>query len=188
MKIVRESLFESAQLELSAGLVIVQKGTILLCHPTGQKWYGTYSIPKGHVHEGEDLIDAAIRETKEEVGIVIDKRDIIDKKPKFIDYKDKTGKLYKRVYYFLANPSEIIQQQAIIADKTEVDWAGFILPDKAEQRILWRLKPVLVHIDEITEKEKERIKKKKEKELEKEKAKEQPKVEAKEKDSDTLGL
>jgi ADP-ribose pyrophosphatase YjhB (NUDIX family) len=182
MNIVRKSLItEASQLELSAGLVIVQKGTILLCHPTNQKWYGTYSIPKGHVQEGEDLIDAAIRETKEEVGIVIDKRDIIDKKPKFIDYKDKTGKLYKRVYYFLANPSEIIQQAAIIPDKTEVDWAGFITPEKAEHRILWRLKPVLTHIDEITEKEKERIKKKKEKE---EKKKEEEDIEKGE-DKDT---
>lgn len=189
MKIVKESLInEASQLELSAGLVIVQKGTILLCHPTGQKWWGTYSIPKGHVQEGEDLIDAAIRETKEEVGIVIDKSDVIDKKPKFVDYKDKTGKLYKRVYYFLANPSEIIKKEAIIPDKKEVDWAGFILPEKAEFRILWRLKPVLKHIDEITEKEKERIKKRKEKEKEKEQEKKNEKKDKEDKDSLDIDL
>lgn len=178
MKIVRESLItESSRLELSSGLVIVQRGAILLCHPTGQKWWGTYSIPKGHVEEGEELIDAAIRETKEEIGITIEKSDIIDKKPYFIDYKDKEGKLYKRVYYFLANPLEIIPKEAILPDKKEVDWAGFILPEKAEARILWRLKPVLSHMQEIEEKEKDRLEKKKEVERKKEEVKKKEKEE-----------
>jgi ADP-ribose pyrophosphatase YjhB (NUDIX family) len=164
-KLIKESLLNEAnRLELSAGLVIVQKGAILLCHPAGQKWWGTYSIPKGHVEEGEDLIDAAIRETKEEIGIIIDRKDIIGKKPKFVDYKDQKGLLYKRVYYFLANPTDLIKTEAIIPDKKEVDWAGFIMPDKAMYRILWRLKPVLSYIDEITEKEKERKEKRKIKE------------------------
>ena len=36
----------------------------------------------------------------------------------------------------------------------EIDWAGFILKDKAEQRIFWRLKPVLKNIED-TEKPEE---------------------------------
>lgn len=53
----------------SAGLVILYDNKILLAHPTGQRWYGTYSIPKGHIEEGEDRLDAAIRETQEEIGL-----------------------------------------------------------------------------------------------------------------------
>jgi ADP-ribose pyrophosphatase YjhB (NUDIX family) len=154
MGLVRESLItEKKQLELSAGLAIIQKGTILLGHPKGQEWYGTYSIPKGHVEEGEDILQAAIRETREEVGITVDINDVIGLDPYFIDYKDKNGELYKRVYYYIVNPAETIQNDSIRPDKTELDWAGFILKDAAEVRIFWRLKPILDHINEVKEME-----------------------------------
>ena len=154
MKLVKESLLvEQKRLELSAGLAIIQKESILLGHPKGQKWYGTYSIPKGHVEEGEDLLEAAIRETREEIGITVDLEDIISKEPEFIDYIDKGGNLYKRVYYFLVNPKTPIKQSAIRPDKSEIDWAGFILKDAAQARIFWRLKPILDHIEEVEDSE-----------------------------------
>lgn len=154
--IVRESLItEKKQLALSAGIAIIQKGAILLGHPKGQKWWGTYSIPKGHVEDGEDLLETAIRETQEEVGILVDMEDFVSLEPYFIDYKDKSGNLYKRVYYFLANPKTVIKQDAITPDKEEIDWAGFILKDTAEARIFWRIKPILDHIDDISKLEKE---------------------------------
>jgi ADP-ribose pyrophosphatase YjhB (NUDIX family) len=156
MKIVKESLIleKKNPLQLSAGLAIIQNGAILLAHPKGQKWWGTYSIPKGHIESGEDILEAAIRETREEVGITIDPEDILFKEPNFIDYKDKKGKIFKRVYYFLVNPSVKIKSSAINPDNSEIDWAGFILKDTAEARIFWRLKPILDHIDEVIEIEK----------------------------------
>ncbi len=157
MKLVKEYLFEKEindPIKLTAGLAIIQNGTILLGHPTGSKWYGTYSIPKGEVEEGEDLLTAAIRETREEVGLTIDPKDVQDTEPRYVDYKDKSGKVYKRVYYFIVNPSTPISSDALQPDKKEIDWAGFILKDKAEQRIFWRLKPILDEIKE-TEKPKE---------------------------------
>jgi ADP-ribose pyrophosphatase YjhB (NUDIX family) len=157
MKLVRESLLnESNKLQLSAGLAIIYKGAILLGHPKGQKWWGTYSIPKGHVEEGEDLLEAAIRETREEVGITIDPEDVLFQEPNFIDYKDDNGNLYKRVYYFLVNPKSPIKQSSITPDKTEIDWAGFILKDAAESRIFWRLKPILDHMEEVEDYEETR--------------------------------
>ena len=161
--LVRESLItEKKQLQLSAGLVIIQSGAILLGHPKGQKWYGTYSFPKGHVEEGEDLLEAAIRETREEVGVTIDPEDVIDMNPKFIDYKDKEGNLYKRVYYFIVVPHQAISQDMIQPDKEEIDWAGFILKDSAEARIFWRLKPILKDIEVADEIEKTRKEEEKE--------------------------
>ena len=153
--IVRESLIEEAQkaIELSAGLVIIQNGSVLLGHPTGQKWWGTYSIPKGQVEEGEDLLQAAIRETREEMGISIDKEDIEDTEPEYVEYKDKKGIPYKRVYYFVARPETPIENEAVQLDKKEIDWAGFITKEAAEQRIFWRLKPVLDNIKEEEKKE-----------------------------------
>jgi len=158
MKIVKESIFEKkieeldAPIKLTAGLAIIQNGSILLGHPTGSKWYGTYSIPKGEVEKGEDLLTAAIRETREEVGLSIDPKDVTDTEPRYIDYKDKSGQVYKRVYYFIVNPSTPISSDALTPDKKEIDWAGFILKDKAAERIFWRLKPIL---DEMEEPEKE---------------------------------
>ena len=158
MGIVKESLItEKKQLQLSAGLAIIQKGAIILGHPKGQKWYGTYSIPKGHVEEGEDLLIAAIRETKEEVGYNVNIEDIVYPEPEFIDYNDKEGNLYKRVYYFIVNPDGHIQQDSIIPDGVEIDWAGFILKEAAESRIFWRLKPILDRIDEVQKMEKTKV-------------------------------
>jgi predicted NUDIX family NTP pyrophosphohydrolase len=46
---------------------------VLLAHPGGPFWAhrdaGAWSIPKGLVHEGEDLLAAACREFEEETGI-----------------------------------------------------------------------------------------------------------------------
>ena len=138
-------LLEKAKLALSAGLVIIQDGKILLAHPTNAGWMGTFSIPKGHVEEGEELIDAAIRETSEEVGIDIDKKDVVSG-PHLADYTDKRGKLFKRVYFYVVNPSQKIKKSDLKLQKDEVDWAGFMSEDDAKKRILGRLHAVLKYV------------------------------------------
>ena len=63
---------------VSAGLLMyrVRDGhlEVLLVHPGGPYWAkkdrGAWSIPKGQVEEGEDLLAAAQREFTEETGIV----------------------------------------------------------------------------------------------------------------------
>ena len=173
MKVVRESLLEEVvtrkddsleKIELVAGLVIIQKGSILVVHPKGYPWYGTYSIPKGHIKKGEKILDAAIRETREETDIVIDKYDIIDPTPKYIDFKDKQGNTYKRLYYFIVNPKEPIPNDAVNVDGEENDWAGFIKKDRAKVRLFWKQKIVLDQIDNIEEIEKAREEAKQKKE------------------------
>lgn len=151
--IIQESLIlEQKKLKISAGLVIIQDDKILLVHPTGSKWYGTYSIPKGHVEKGENLWTTALRETKEEVGIDINKDDVVGG-PYFIDYththknirRDLSykEKLYKKVYYYIVIPSIPILQENLILQKSEVDWAGFMTRNDAERRIHWRFKKLL---------------------------------------------
>ena len=140
---IQESLNEQKKLNLTAGFVIIYKNKILLEHPTGAKWHGTYSIPKGRVEEGEDFLQAAKRETQEEIGFKVDPNDIVSG-PHFIDYTDKKGKVYKRVYYYVVQldkpPSKFKLQ------KEEVDWAGFLDKKEAKKRILWRLKEVLKYL------------------------------------------
>src|SRR5690349_15330063 len=61
----------------SAGLVIYRlkpRLEFLLVHPGGPYWTrkddGAWSIPKGEIEAGEDLLQAARRETEEETGFV----------------------------------------------------------------------------------------------------------------------
>ncbi len=62
---------------VSAGLLLFRsldgKLEILLAHPGGPFWknrdMGAWTIPKGAINEGEDLLDAARREFEEETSI-----------------------------------------------------------------------------------------------------------------------
>ena len=62
---------------VSAGLLLFRRGEqgleVLLAHPGGPFWrdrdVGAWTIPKGIVDEGEELLDAARREFEEETGI-----------------------------------------------------------------------------------------------------------------------
>jgi ADP-ribose pyrophosphatase YjhB (NUDIX family) len=134
-------------MEKSAGLVILKDNKILLCHPTNARWNGTFSIPKGRIKKGESKKEAAIRETKEEVGININKY-MIDNKKKCIKYKDKKGKTYKKVYYFVVELSflkDYIPKEQLQLE--EVDHAAFYDYETAKRKIFWRFKPLLELIE-----------------------------------------
>lgn len=54
---------------IASGIFILNKEKeILICHPTNHPW-DVWSIPKGKVEEGEDHIEAAVRETFEETNV-----------------------------------------------------------------------------------------------------------------------
>ena len=63
--------------KLSAGLLLFRRVSgeleVLLVHPGGPLWAnkdaGSWSIPKGECAPGEDLLDAARREFREETGL-----------------------------------------------------------------------------------------------------------------------
>ena len=52
--------------ETAGGVVISKKGKVLVVNQRGRSW----SLPKGHIEEGEDAKTAAIREIEEETGII----------------------------------------------------------------------------------------------------------------------
>ena len=55
------------------------EGKILLQRRQGTKlWPGFLALPAGHIDEGENAYEAAIREAKEELGIIISEDVIID--------------------------------------------------------------------------------------------------------------
>ena len=66
--------------KLSAGILLFRRRPtgveVMLVHPGGPFWAkkdaGAWSIPKGLVDEGEDLLEAAKREFLEETGTAVD--------------------------------------------------------------------------------------------------------------------
>jgi predicted NUDIX family NTP pyrophosphohydrolase len=66
--------------KISAGILLFRRRPsgleVMLVHPGGPFWakkdLGAWSIPKGLVDEGEDLLAAAKREFLEETGIAVD--------------------------------------------------------------------------------------------------------------------
>ena len=139
-------------MEHSSGLAIIYKDQILLVHPTNGRWYGTYSIPKGHVDAGETNIEAAIRETKEEIGIDVP-RELIGPEMELFYIKTKTGKPWKKLTYYIVPiksldriglKSETIPKSQLQA--AEVDWAGFMPFQMAKPRMIKAHLEILEHI------------------------------------------
>jgi len=131
-------------MKTSAGLAIVYENKILLVHPTNAPWVGSYSIPKGEIeNHDEDLLDTAIRETYEEIGVRYDKN-AINKNPEKIDYKDKRGRIYKRVWYYVIEIEE--PPRSVKLDMNEVDWVGFLDKEEAKKRILPKLMDILTNL------------------------------------------
>ncbi|GAA1011104.1 hypothetical protein Aple_056930 [Acrocarpospora pleiomorpha] len=61
------------QVTVDVHVILEQTGHILLCLRAGTGYAdGLYCLPSGHLDEGETIVDCAIREAREEVGITID--------------------------------------------------------------------------------------------------------------------
>jgi len=66
--------------EHSAGILLYRQAPrgleVLLVHPGGPFWQkrdaGAWQIPKGKIDDGEELLAAALREFKEELGVTLD--------------------------------------------------------------------------------------------------------------------
>jgi ADP-ribose pyrophosphatase YjhB (NUDIX family) len=135
-------------MEVSAGLLIIQDNKILLGHPTSAPYFGSYTIPKGKVEEGESYLIAALRETREEVGIDVNPDDIVNKdNPFLIEYKNEKNVIYKKLYYFVVQPREEIIIDKDKLQKREIDWAGFLGYNDSMARIFWRYEEMLNYID-----------------------------------------
>ena len=129
--------------KVSAGLAIVYNGLVLLGHTTNRGWYGSYGIPKGGIEDGETHLQAAIRETKEELGIKVPKNLINKNEKHTFTLTTRKYKYTKIVYYYIVKIDKL--SQIGLKDLTipkrqlqveEIDWAGIISLDEARKRIM----------------------------------------------------
>lgn len=103
--------------EKSCGCIIIKNRKVLLVYEKNRNFWG---FPKGHMEEGENEIQTALREVKEEVGLEVE----IDEQKRYTlnyiirDEIDKTTVLY------IATPKseEIIMQESEIEN---TKWCDF---------------------------------------------------------------
>ncbi len=87
----------------SAGGVVFYKNKILLL----RKRNGYWVLPKGHIEDGENKREAALREVKEEASvdaIILEYLDDIEYK--FKDFRNNNIEVHKRVSWFIMRASK----------------------------------------------------------------------------------
>lgn len=130
----KEFTNESKKVKAAAGVAITYNGKLLVVHPTGSSWKkSAVGIPKGGVELGEDLLDAAIRELREETGISLDPSILANKEIQSVDRYNSKGDLIYVLSYFVLPINDLseIGIDSLKINKTnlqleEIDWAGFI--------------------------------------------------------------
>ena len=141
---------------ISAGLLMYRRAQsgpqVLLVHPGGPFWKnkdnGAWSIPKGEVVEGEDLLDTAKREFQEELGF-LPRGDFVALAP----VKQKGGKIVHAWHiegdcdpsHIRSNTFEMEwpPKSGKRVSFPEVDRAAWFDIDKARQKILGSQVPFL---------------------------------------------
>lgn len=62
----------------SSYLILIEDGKVLLSRRFQTGYMdGHYSLPAGHVEEGETIVDCLLREAYEEIGVKINKSDVL---------------------------------------------------------------------------------------------------------------
>jgi predicted NUDIX family NTP pyrophosphohydrolase len=150
--------FPLSVMRISAGLLMYRISEkqklleVLLVHPGGPYWKNkddrAWTIPRGNVEQGEDLLVAAIREFSEETGLVPDKP--------FISLGEIRHRSGKRVHVWAFSGS--CDPASISSNTFEIEWppksgrrerfpeidkAGFFTVPLAKQKILPDERPLL---------------------------------------------
>jgi len=90
LKVWRGYLTEEKTREFKAAMVVLindKDEVLLLKRSLGPHWMpGKWALPGGHIEEGETPLDAAIRETKEETNLDVDRVNELGKREQVMIY------------------------------------------------------------------------------------------------------
>lgn len=64
--------------KVAVALLVVNEGKILFVQRTNEPYRGLWSLPAGFVDAGEDPVDAAVRECREETGLEVRVSELLD--------------------------------------------------------------------------------------------------------------
>lgn len=103
--------------EKSCGCIIIKNGKVLLVYEKNRNFWG---FPKGHMEDGENEVQTALREVKEEVGLDVD----IDVNKRYTINYIINNEIDKTTVLFIAHPinDNIIMQESEIEN---TKWCNF---------------------------------------------------------------
>lgn len=124
----------------AAYLIIKNKNKVFMTRRANTHYFnGYYSLPAGHVEDGELPVDAIIREAKEEVGITIAKKNVVFAHALYRTKLDETG---DRVDYFFI--VEKYKGELKNCEPDKCDDAQWFALDKLPKKITPEVKHVFV--------------------------------------------
>ena len=135
----------------SAGTLIRYNNKFLFCHPSNASWTDFYGPAKGGIDASESRINAAIRETKEEIGVDISLNMISNPNdPIEVIYYTKKKEIHKKVYLYLVDIKSLdeigLTEEVVPKDQlqlSEVNWAGFMNKAEIEEKGFHRFRSLV---------------------------------------------
>lgn len=129
-------------------LIVKNDGEILLIKTP--KWKSDYSIPGGHVELGETIEDAVKRESKEEVGLDVELKEVL-----FVQESVYSKEFHKKKHFIFLECLCRAKSSDIKVDNREITEYIWIKPEKAlELNLDTFTRKLLVDYLEKIEKEK----------------------------------
>jgi 8-oxo-dGTP diphosphatase len=68
---------ERFKIKVAVYIILLREGKVLLGRRINTGWQdGNYGLPAGHLEAGESIVEALLRETREEIGIMLAPEDV----------------------------------------------------------------------------------------------------------------
>lgn len=112
----------------SCGCIIVKDDKVLLVGAKDNHNKFFWSFPKGNQENGESDIETALRETKEEVNLIVN---ILEKNPIIVSHPIRNNTATKFIHLYLATP----QTDTLSLQEDEIESAEWVSFDEAEKRL-----------------------------------------------------